>query len=484
MSDAAAARVNRVEKALTLTNSTGSDAIGKFVEKYCRFVAGNKLERGWSSAGTLGCGGNDCTFCAAAAAAAAAAAEDPSRKNVSKKCESSRRAASIDTLMKVARKIMRLVAHATISSSDPTPQTSAEALMLVASRIEEGIAAVQELYNISKDWNFVERAYKNLCLSISLSKDAEKALLTFWDEECEAGMRRGASLSPPAALESSLATRSPSSSSPLPAATAYAAAADSTSPDADSREETPHDYDWLSIDPGTERLGFARCYGGETPRLEIGWVNLAHVDKTTTQFIKGPKKDKELVGASRLGALRRALPQVFKGSPRRVFLEGYNDRGDKQPGKLSAGGVKRGRDGAPARAGAPMSGTRGQGYEVNHEVRGVIKEFASSVPHPPEIVHSWLPVSWKAAGQGLMIKDGEGASKSAVRDSVEAILGRPLGSDHMRSQANRKIKLPDDVSDAVGVGLYGCYFYRLTRTYAGATVSEPIEIRADKIDDL
>lgn len=67
---------------------------------------------------------------------------------------------------------------------------------------------------------------------------------------------------------------------------------------------------------------------------------------------------------------------------------------------------------------------------------------------------------------------------------MEAILGRPLGSDHMRSQANRKIKLPDDVSDAVGVGLYGCYFYRLTRTYAGATVSEPIEIRADKIDDL
>ena len=54
----------------------------------------------------------------------------------------------------------------------------------------------------------------------------------------------------------------------------------------------------------------------------------------------------------------------------------------------------------------------------------------------------------------------------------------------MRTQAGRKIKLPDDVSDAVAIGLYGCDFYRLTRTYTGGEVSEPIEIRADKLDDV
>jgi len=378
---------------------------------------------------------------------------------------------------------MRLVAHhATISSDPTTPQTSAEAQVAAvpdASRIEEGIAAVQGLYNIKNDWTFLENAYKNL----SLSTPSGKVLLAFWDKEWEAGARRGASTSPPAALESNLATSS--SYSPLPAATAYAAAADSTPPDADSREETQHDYDWLAIDPGSETLGFARCYGGKTPRLEIGWVNLAHVDKTTTQFVKGPKTNlKTELGASRLGALRRALPRVFKGSPRRVFLEGYNDRGDKQPGKRSAGGgVKR------SRAGAPMSGSVGQGHSVNHEVRGVIKEFASSVPPPPVIVHSWLPVSWKAAGhnghQGLQIPGGEGASKSAVRDRVEDILGRPLGSDHMRSQEDRKIKLPDDVSDAVAIGLYGCDFYRLQRTYKGATAiqlrSAPTNLMMSKL---
>ena len=65
---------------------------------------------------------------------------------------------------------------------------------------------------------------------------------------------------------------------------------------------------------------------------------------------------------------------------------------------------------------------------------------------------------------------------------MQDIIGRPLGSGHMRSQAGRKIALPDDVSDAVAIGLYGCEVYRLQRSYGGATVGDPIEIRADKID--
>jgi len=130
-----------------------------------------------------------------------------------------------------------------------------------------------------------------------------------------------------------------------------------------------------------------------------------------------------------------------------------------------------------------MSGTKGQGHNVNQEVRGVIKEFASSVTHPPEVVHSWLDVSWKAAGhkgnQALQIPGGVTADKSVVRGRVEDILGQPLAPDFIHSEGGRRMTLPDDVSDAVAIGLFGCKMYRLQGTYAGATISAPKEIRAD-----
>ena len=186
---------------------------------------------------------------------------------------------------------------------------------------------------------------------------------------------------------------------------------------------------------------------------------------------------KKELGATRLGALRRALPQVFAGSPRYVFMEGYDDRGDKRCGDTQSSSRKRSADGDLR---GPMSGTKGQGHNVNHEVRGVIKEFASSVPHPPEVVHSWLDVSWKAAGhKALQIPGGVTADKSVVRGRVENILGLALAPDFIHSQAGRRITLPDDVSDAVAIGLFGCKMYRLRDTYAGATISAPKEIRAD-----
>ena len=128
-------------------------------------------------------------------------------------------------------------------------------------------------------------------------------------------------------------------------------------------------------------------------------------------------------------------------------MEGYDDRGDKRCGDTQSSSRKRSADGDLR---GPMSGTKGQGHNVNHEVRGVIKEFASSVPHPPEVVHSWLDVSWKAAGhkgnQALQIPGGVTADKSVVRGRVEDILSQPLAPDFIHSEGGRRMTLPRTTS--------------------------------------
>ena len=128
-------------------------------------------------------------------------------------------------------------------------------------------------------------------------------------------------------------------------------------------------------------------------------------------------------GSNRLAPLLGALPAVFAGSPQMVFLEDYFVNPDYP-----------------------------NGIDLNIEVRGLVK--AHTRP-PIDCVHEYYPQTWKA-GIGL---PGDESRKDKIRAHVEERIGQPLPAKVLSPATGRMIKVPSDVSDAIGIGLYGLSRY-------------------------